>query len=131
MQNIVTRQIRSLIPRMLDKLGYQVIDRVPEPNPIYLWEKDVHFNHIMQQVARHTLIDTVRCFMIYQLVRQAGNLPGDLAEVGVYKGGTAKLLAKSVDPGTKKLHLFDTFTEMPQVDPSVTSIGGAILEILL
>jgi hypothetical protein len=49
--------------------------------------------------------------MLYQLVKSIKNLEGDMAEVGVYKGGTAKLIAKA-EP-TKTVHLFDTFSGMP------------------
>jgi O-methyltransferase len=39
-------------------------------------------------------------------------LPGDFVECGVYKGGTAMLLASIGRP----LHLYDTFTGMPEAD---------------
>ena len=35
---------------------------------------------------------------------------GDIAEVGVYKGGSAKLIRQATE---KKLHLFDTFEGLP------------------
>ena len=40
---------------------------------------------------------------------------GELAECGVYKGGTAKILAELA--GERPLHLFDTFQGMPETDP--------------
>jgi O-methyltransferase len=40
---------------------------------------------------------------------------GDLAECGVYKGGTARILAE-LEPN-RPLHLFDTFDGMPETDP--------------
>jgi O-methyltransferase len=40
---------------------------------------------------------------------------GELAECGVYKGGTAKILAELVPD--RPLHLFDTFSGMPETDP--------------
>jgi O-methyltransferase len=40
---------------------------------------------------------------------------GELAECGVYKGGTAKLLAELAPD--RPLHLFDTFQGMPETDP--------------
>lgn len=56
--------------------------------------------------------------MIYQYAKQAAELPGDVAEVGVYKGGTARLLAKVFESTNKTIHLFDTFSGMPPSDPS-------------
>jgi O-methyltransferase len=54
---------------------------------------------------------------IYNWVTKTGTIPGDLAEVGVYRGGTAKLICEV--KGNKPLHLFDTFKGLPKVDPSI------------
>jgi O-methyltransferase len=42
---------------------------------------------------------------------------GELAECGVYKGGTAFILAELARGGGRKLFLFDTFGGMPETDP--------------
>jgi O-methyltransferase len=47
---------------------------------------------------------------IHTLSRRASNLPGDFAELGVYKGGTARLIARN--KGSKELDLFDSFEGM-------------------
>ena len=54
---------------------------------------------------------------IYKLTEQTHKIDGDIAEVGVYKGGSAKVIAEF--KGDKKLHLFDTFEGMPEVDASI------------
>lgn len=52
------------------------------------------------------------CFALDSL-RRCG---GEIAECGVYKGGTAKILAELA--GDRPLFLFDTFEGMPQTDPA-------------
>jgi O-methyltransferase len=52
-------------------------------------------------------------FNLYQLVLRTQKLPGQIAEVGVYQGGSAKLIATL--KGDKELYLFDTFAGMPAV----------------
>lgn len=42
--------------------------------------------------------------------------PGDVAECGVYKGGTAYLFAELLAGSGRTLHLFDTFGGMPPTD---------------
>lgn len=56
-----------------------------------------------------------RCYILYQFARRSLLLPGHMAECGVYTGGTAHLIAwvLSSSSGSKKLHLFDTFSGMP------------------
>lgn len=54
-------------------------------------------------------------YQIYMTVGATGKIVGDIAEVGVYKGGTAKVICTA--KGDKTLHLFDTFGEgLPEPD---------------
>ena len=46
-------------------------------------------------------------------VRDTTKIPGDVAEVGVYMGGSAKLICEA--KGNRQLHLFDTFEGLPEV----------------
>ncbi|MGA2137412.1 MAG: TylF/MycF/NovP-related O-methyltransferase [Verrucomicrobiia bacterium] len=82
-----------------------------------VWEDDRRFQAIRAAMAGRTLVGPADSFLLYQFARLAGHLPGDVAEVGVYKGGTARLLAEVLHRGGKLLHLFDTFQGMPETDP--------------
>ena len=55
--------------------------------------------------------------MLFQFALSAARLQGDVAEVGVYRGGTARLLSRAVAPARKTVRLFDTFEGMPSTDP--------------
>jgi O-methyltransferase len=56
-------------------------------------------------------------YMLYCLALDATKrCNGDIAECGVYKGGTAKILAELAPD--RPLHLFDTFSGMPDTDPT-------------
>ncbi len=52
-------------------------------------------------------------FNVYQLTLKTRKLPGAIVELGVFRGGSAKLIA--LLKGDKELHLFDTFAGMPAV----------------
>ena len=54
------------------------------------------------------------CLIQDQLVKEG--LPGDIAELGVYKGHTAALLATTARRLEKTLYLFDTFEGFDQRD---------------
>src|SRR5689334_16134273 len=51
-------------------------------------------------------------FNLHQFVLQVRTLLGDIAELGVYRGGCAKFIAQL--KGDKLLHLFDTFQSTPE-----------------
>jgi O-methyltransferase len=60
-------------------------------------------------------------FMLHQLVRRCLRLPGDMAECGVFRGSSAKVIATTLAnrKAPTRLHLFDTFEGTPAVwDPS-------------
>jgi O-methyltransferase len=84
---------------------------------IPFWEEDAAFDKLNRQIIGYTLVDKTRCWILYQSARQVASLAGDIGEVGVFKGGTAKLLAKTAAQSKKTLHLFDTFLGMPETDP--------------
>lgn len=50
-------------------------------------------------------------------VLKANLLPGDIAEVGVFEGGSAELILKTT---SKTVHLFDTFEGLPESEGSFT-----------
>jgi O-methyltransferase len=70
--------------------------------------------------AKQTLVSEDRCYILLTLLRQAIHLEGNVWECGVYRGGTAAMLANFLSESTisKKLYLFDTFEGMPETDIS-------------
>lgn len=64
-----------------------------------------------------TLLDSLRQEKIMLCTRISNHLNGSLAEVGVFKGGSAEIIARNKHP-KKKLYLFDTFNGMPEVNPN-------------
>ncbi len=74
-------------------------------------------------IKNYTVVKEDRCYIIEKMVQHCMVLEGDLAECGTYKGGTAHLIAETLKKGKahKELHLFDTFSGMPDLanhDPS-------------
>jgi len=99
-------------------LGGYNIAKIQEPDPIILWDRDNYFLSIREKIKNHTIVDAQRCFILYQLAKNSVNIIGDVAEIGVYKGGTAKLLSLVFSEAEgKQIHLCDTFEGMPDVDP--------------
>lgn len=60
------------------------------------------------------LIEDIEAYHIYMAVKRTAKVPGDIAEVGVYMGGSAKIICSV--KGDRHLFLFDTFEGLPQVD---------------
>lgn len=58
------------------------------------------------------LVDRRRRDVLADLALKTARLPGEMAEVGVYMGGSAMVM--SVASPNKRLHLFDTFSGIPE-----------------
>lgn len=63
--------------------------------------------------ARPFTMGDGEAFLIYSTAQNTGKIEGDIAEVGVFKGGSAKLICEA--KGGRTLHLFDTFKGIPSV----------------
>jgi O-methyltransferase len=115
--------IDSIKSKILLKYGYNIpFFKIAsylkkQPNPIQPWNTDSTFKTVTQNIQGYTLVNKSSCYNLYQLAKNTSYLKGDVAEIGVYRGGTARLISKTL-PG-KNVHLFDTFEGMPQVNSSL------------
>jgi O-methyltransferase len=65
---------------------------------------------------QYTAVTWPRCYVLYQLATNARLLSGNAAEVGVYRGGSARILTEVFSSAGKTVNLFDTFAGMPKVN---------------
>jgi O-methyltransferase len=94
-------------------------------------EKDVNrakayeLIHQIRQETSMVILDT-EAYNIYAAVERTSKVRGDLAEVGVFRGGSARLMCEV--KGDRALHLFDTFAGLPKAgefDPKFQEGGFA------
>jgi O-methyltransferase len=77
----------------------------------------ISFDEISKKVTPYTLVSKDRLYVLYELAARALKYPGSFYECGVYRGGTAMLLASIAMDVNRKVKLFDTFTGMPDSHP--------------
>jgi O-methyltransferase len=63
---------------------------------------------------RKMLLTPVEAYQLHAAAAAVSKLPGDAAEVGVFRGASAKVIRLALPD--KTLHLFDTFEGLPQSD---------------
>ena len=76
---------------------------------------DAEFDDYYQSVKDVTDMGIERLWVIYLMAKQSRHVAGSFFECGVFRGGSAALIAKTAN-GRKALHLFDTFAGMPECD---------------
>jgi O-methyltransferase len=103
--------LELLVKRALGRLGYQISQA-----PAALWAGDDKLAALVEKTSGVTLLDPSRLALLYRCAQQAARIPGEAAEVGVYRGGAARVLCEALQDAGKTIHLFDTFSGMPAVD---------------
>jgi O-methyltransferase len=126
-------KIATTLNGVLNRFGYR-ISRKPEPRmPVEATARDIE---ILRLVSEYTMTTPERIWALISAVRYVtGHVPGDFVECGVWRGGSAMVMAYSLlDMGIrdKKLWLYDTFQGMTQ--PSLEDVelsSGENAETLL
>lgn len=74
---------------------------------------------LINKIKKETVIamSINEAYQLYMATKTTNKIIGDIAEVGVYKGGSAKLICEV--KGNKVLHLFDTFEGCPKIDDEI------------
>ena len=105
---------KKIFKGLINKMGFEVRRICSQP-----YANDSFFINLFKEIKPKTVIDIPRLYVLYQFARQATGLEGEAAECGVYKGGSARLLAKTFNQLSpdKKILLFDSFQGMPPTDP--------------
>jgi len=95
-------------------IGYDIATRGRIPH--YGCSDRKEFSNALKKIRYETdlLLEDIEAYHIFMAVRCTKKVPGDIAEVGVYQGGSAKIICAA--KGDRRLHLFDTFEGLPKVD---------------
>jgi O-methyltransferase len=110
-------QLKNVVRNALGSLGFDIRYVAPHSGipdrHLYLptfspWRGDGEFGDVYKRARPYTLVSSDRCFALHSLASQAALLSGEFVECGVYRGGTAMILASIGRP----LHLYDTFVGM-------------------
>lgn len=63
----------------------------------------------------------MEAFVLFSIAKSQSNLEGEMAEVGVFQGGSSKIICEAKK--TTPLHLFDTFSGLPKISERDTHFG--------
>ena len=105
---------KEIIQTTLNSLGY----RIERTNFRFApWTEPEFITEVYDKISDRTWCSADRCYILDRLSRYCAHLEGDFAECGVWRGGTAFLIANVLQTygEGKTLHLFDTFTGMPDI----------------
>jgi O-methyltransferase len=135
----ILRAARAITPPVLWEALYRslVVRSIPDANcyrPHFSPWLAPDFMSLYESIRPFTSCTSASCWTLHNMLQQALHVPGDVAEAGVFKGGTALLLRKGIEGHGRALRLFDSFEGMAhtsaqldrhrQGDFSDTSVEG-------
>lgn len=68
---------------------------VPMTSTYSPWHDDGAFREVYDAIVDHTFVDQYKCYELWEQLGQLGHVPGDVLEVGVWRGGTGTLMARA------------------------------------
>ncbi len=80
-----------------------------------MWKHEPEFVDLYNSVRDIVTLDQKSAHVLFNLVKHCQNIAGDMAELGVYKGGGSKIILSRAR-NEKRLFMFDTFAGFPAVN---------------
>ena len=94
-------------------------------------ENDMEFQKLYQRVGptKYTMTSMEKCYSLYKAIQYIanGDIPGDIVECGVWRGGSAMLSALTLielKQTQRKIYLYDTYEGMPEPTEKDIDIHG-------
>jgi O-methyltransferase len=98
--------------KFFERMGIRIISYMEYLQVMAHKDRNVLRRIRRARLERKTLVTFNESFIVYSLVRSLRDMGGQIAEVGVYEGSTAKMICAQM--GRKQVHLFDTFEGLPE-----------------
>lgn len=110
--------MKKILKKIIAKTGYSVV-RSNTSSDFVFWAKNKLFEESVEKVKSFTLLEKDRLFTLWQFVMQAKRHDGAMAQIGVFRGGSARLIAYAKEGNINNFYLFDTFEGMPEVNKDI------------
>ena len=99
-------------------IGRAISYAISSKNGVIVFYDDLERSKVIDLVRKignevEMLLEYNEAYQIFMAVKRTEKINGDIAEVGSYRGGSAKLISEA--KGNKSLHLFDTFEGLPDL----------------
>ena len=123
----MVKKLKKLINNMVKIFGYEIIEFDKEGIPKDI--TDDKFRQIYNLCKEYSMCSVIPMFALYKSIEYIvqNNIEGDFVECGVYKGGSAMLMAHTLqyfNQTSKKIYLYDTFEGMASPTKRDISING-------
>ena len=129
--------MKSFIKQLCHKFGYDIVKYNP-PNTVTMYPPDLSEDEIdiINRVRPFTMTRIERIVALIRAIKYLlkANIPGDIAECGVWRGGSMMAVALTLlqaGENSRQLFLYDTFKGMPAPLPEDKYYDGRSASAML
>ena len=120
---------KQVIQQLFHLVGYHLYPKDIRPALRHDMERNETFMRLYAQCNAYTMTTMERLFMLHKAVQHvlARNIQGDWVECGVWRGGSAMMIALTLlESGRTQdnIFLFDTYEGMPEPSPEDRRYDG-------
>ena len=134
MTKTIISKIKKTIQQSCNILGYKIIPFDKDGIPPHQYPSDMDpdfYEEIYKKCKNFSMTSIERMYALYKSVQYIinANIPGDFVECGVWKGGSAMVIALTLlklNDTKRKIFLYDTFEGMPPPTQQDRLVGGGI-----
>jgi O-methyltransferase len=128
--------IKKIIKSCVRRTGFDIVRYRPHQEPVNLQDLTRREIEIVESVKPYTLTSEARIAALMNAVRYIteNKIPGDIAECGVWRGGSMMAVALALmshDDLSRNLYLYDTFEGMPEPTEHDKSLSDESAKSLL
>jgi O-methyltransferase len=121
--------MKKFIKGLVRRAGFDIVPYRPHYEPVMLQDMTDHENKIVQSVKPYTLTSEERIAALMNAVGYVveQKIPGDIAECGVWRGGSIMAVALALmyhGDSSRHLYLYDTFEGMSEPTKHDQSFDG-------
>jgi O-methyltransferase len=108
--------LKKLVLTFFDRLGYQIVPKSAEADSYF--DVDPTFFELYDKCRSFTMTSMGKMHGVYNAIAyiEKYDIPGDIVECGVWRGGSAMMAAcslRQLDSTDRHLYLYDTYDGMP------------------
>jgi len=118
-------RLKNALINAIAKAGY-IVQRHPDAKPAPYAEATPEEMTLVKKYRPYTMTGSQRQWTLLKALHyvEANEIPGDIVECGVWRGGNMMMLAEASQGSDRKLWLYDTFEGMPEASAFDVNVLG-------
>ena len=129
----MNKTIRRTFKRFVNTFGFDISASKTEVQTLPDINSNKDFINIMNECKEFTMTSTERMYGLFSAIQYIvkNNIPGDIVECGVWRGGSSMIIAKTLkllNDTSREIFMYDTYEGMSEPTELDVDFSGQVAE---